>query len=248
MGARSLAVGRRSALPCGGASAGWRATCRSCARPCRRPRTDQPSNLKRLAGLGNVLEHRQGEAGDGRIIAVVGQSHAEPVGRAGRRSPRPTPASCRPRARRSGGSSPSSRSLANAPASAASRSSPGVTMPSRWPYSSWTSASGTSAARSTASASIASIRSGMTGAGVHQLAQGRARSPSSRAASMSRVGTTPTILSTEPSATGRRLCGVAASARADFLAARSRCRSSRCRCAESSPRAPAGRRGGRCRR
>ena len=42
----------------------------------------------------------------------------------------------------SGGSSPSSMSWAKAPASAA-RMRPGVTMPSKWPYSSWTNASGT---------------------------------------------------------------------------------------------------------
>ena len=49
----------------------------------------------------------------------------------------------------------------------ASRMSAGVTIPSKWPYSSWTSAMGTSAWRSTLSASRASTVSGMTGAVPH---------------------------------------------------------------------------------
>ena len=109
-----------------------------------------------------------------------------------------------------GGSSSISRSLAKAPAKAA-MIEPGVTMPSRWPYSSWTRASGTSAERSTASASIASIRSGITGAVLTIRARSRSR-PSSNSISRSRAETTPTMSSTDPRATGSRLCGVAASA------------------------------------
>ena len=208
---------------------------------------DQPSWRELLAGLREMLEHRQGKAGDGRIIAVVGHVARRAGRTAGRRSPRPTPASCRPRARPAAGPRPA-RCRGRRRRPARRGCCPGVTIPSRWPYSSWTSASGTSALRSTASASIASIRSGMTGAVAAQSLQDRASAPSSSAGE--HVAGLDDADDIVDRAVGDRNPAVRRfeQRRADFFGGRSRCRSSRCRCAGSSPRAPAGRRAGRCRR
>ena len=108
-----------------------------------------------------------------------------------------------------GGSVSKSAEERNLPAIAVSRS-PGVTSPSKWPYSSWTKAIGTSESRSTVIASIASSWSGTTGAGF--INSRRLISlPASRQETMSRAWTTPISRSTEPSATGIRLCGASIS-------------------------------------
>ena len=169
----------------------------------------QPPIGEALADLGDMLEHRQREAGRGRIIAVLGQADAEPVGqRVGRERARHPPAAvvALDQWRIAAARNPPSEGT---PASAVSRS-PGVTIPSKWPYSSWTKAIGTSASRSTVNASIASIWSGTIGAARISARRSSGR-PSSRRPTTSRAWTTPTSVSTEPSATGMRLCEASSS-------------------------------------
>ena len=201
----------RPARPCAAASGGWPAACRSCGRPCRRPRTSSRRGLKLLAGLGNVLEDRQGKAGDGRKIAL-GRQVACRAGRSSRSALAAPDTSQLPSSRSTkGGSSSTSRSCANAPASAESRR----------------------AGRDDAvemAVFVVNQRQRHVGAAqhrervhrVHQVGddrrgltscdRGRGRGRRAPAISRSRAWTTPTILSTEPSATGMRLCGVCASA------------------------------------
>ena len=143
------------------------------------------------------------------------RSRGSPAGRCrdGRPSRRPAcsrrAAMSRPRAGPAP-ARPSSTSARNTPV-IASRMSAGVTMPSKWPYSSWTSATGTSR--------FLQRRQHVERVGlvVHdrrRRAHGgadRSGLPASIAASTSRVWTTPTMASTAPSPAGSRECCVSIS-------------------------------------
>ena len=107
------------------------------------------------------------------------------------------------------GVSSGSWSLAKSPTSAVSRST-GVTIPSRWPYSSCTMAMAISACCSTRSASTASSWSGTTSAFFMSVSS-TTHLPASIVPSTSRTRTRPIIRSGDPSATGHTECGLSSS-------------------------------------
>ena len=196
---------------------------------------------KALALAGHVLEHRRAKPGGGRIVAVLGQIDAEPFGQ---RVGRDEPATSQLPSSRStnGGSVSKSDREANLPASAASRSA-GRHQPSKWPYSSWTKAIGTSALAQHVQRVHRVDLVGHDRRLAHQRAQVERLARDQGGDDVARLDDADQLVDRafgdrDPVVRGLdQRC-------ADRLGIARRRRSSRPRCAASSPRGSAGRRGG----
>ena len=215
----------------------------SIRRPSRSTTSNrQPCSTKLSPSAGRCAERGEREAGDGRVVAVLGQVDAEPLGQrvgrhrardqqravvaldhigARRRDRRPTRTRRRsPRAGRR-----ASRSLRNGRIRRGSAPS----APRRW--------------RSATSASIASIWSITTGALRISAAQVERLAAEQRRGDVARLDDADHRVD-RPFGDRQAACAALASSLSRMpVVVERRCRASRPRCAASSPRAPAGRRG-----